>query len=71
MLRYKGMLNIHGVERRTVFQGVPMIFGANIDKPWDEVEQRETKIVFIGKQLPADLFRSGLDNCMIREDQRR
>ncbi|RKE35072.1 G3E family GTPase [Paraburkholderia sp. BL23I1N1] len=71
MLRYKGVLDIHGVDRRTVFQGVHMIFGANIDKPWGGVDERETKIVFIGKQLPADLFRSGLDNCMIREDLRQ
>ncbi|WP_429295626.1 CobW family GTP-binding protein [Paraburkholderia atlantica] len=71
MLRYKGMLDIHGVDRRTVFQGVHMIFGANIDKPWGGIDERETKIVFIGKQLPADLFRLGLDNCMIREDLRQ
>ncbi|MBC8752185.1 GTP-binding protein [Paraburkholderia sp. WC7.3b] len=71
MLRYKGVLDIHGVDRRTVFQGVHMMFGASTDKPWGGVDERETKIVFIGKQLPADLFRSGLDNCMIREDLRQ
>ena len=70
MLRYKGVLDLHGLEHRTVFQGVHMIFGANIDKPWGKHETRETKIVFIGKQLPADLFKSGLDNCMIGKDLR-
>jgi G3E family GTPase len=70
MLRYKGVLDLHGLEHRTVFQGVHMIFGANIDKPWGKHETRETKIVFIGKQLPADLFKSGLDNCMISKDLR-
>jgi G3E family GTPase len=65
MLRYKGVLNIAGVDRRTVFQGVHMIFGANLDRPWPAGQPRETKIVFIGKQLPADLFKAGLDNCIV------
>ena len=65
MLRYKGVLNLAGVEQRMVFQGVHMIFGASVDKPWRDDEIRETKIVFIGKHLPADLFRAGLDNCAV------
>jgi G3E family GTPase len=68
MLRYKGVLNIAGVDRRTVFQGVHMIFGASLDRPWPVGEPRETKIVFIGKQLPADLFRAGLDNCTVTSE---
>ena len=63
MLRYKGVLNLAGVDRRMVFQGVHMIFGSDVGKPWRDDEIRETKMVFIGKHLPADLFRSGLDNC--------
>jgi G3E family GTPase len=70
MLRYKGVLNLHGIDRRAVFQGVHMIFGANIDKPWRDGEARETKIVFIGKALPADLFKAGLDNCVIGKEPR-
>lgn len=63
MLRYKGVLNVAGLERRLVFQGVHMIFGADLGAPWREGECRETKIVFIGKQLPADVFKAGLDGC--------
>lgn len=64
MLRYKGVLNIDGMDRRMVFQGVHMIFGADVGAPWRPDENRETKIVFIGKQLPADIFKAGLDNCV-------
>lgn len=63
MLRYKGVLNLAGVESRMVFQGVHMIFAATVGKPWRGDDVRETKIVFIGKHLPADLFKNGLDNC--------
>jgi G3E family GTPase len=65
MLRYKGVLNVAGVDRRMVFQGVHMIFGASGDKRWGDDEIRATTIVFIGKQLPVELFRSGLDNCAV------
>jgi G3E family GTPase len=65
MLRYKGVLHIAGVDRRTVFQGVHMIFGTDVGKRWMAGETRETKIVFIGKQLPIDVFKAGLDNCVL------
>lgn len=71
MLRYKGVLNLAGVERRMVFQGVHMIFGANVGKAWRPDEIRETKIVFIGRQLPQDLFRQGLDRCVAAEPKKR
>lgn len=64
MLRYKGVLNVAGLDRRLVFQGVHMIFGADLGAPWREEEFRETKIVFIGKQLPVDVFKAGLDGCL-------
>lgn len=65
MLRYKGVLNLVGVESRMVFQGVHMIFAATVGKPWRDDEGRETKMVFIGKNLPADLFKTGLDRCAV------
>ncbi|WP_027802384.1 CobW family GTP-binding protein [Paraburkholderia dilworthii] len=71
MLRYKGVLNLAGVERRTTFQGVHMIFGADVGKPWRSDETRETKIVFIGRQLPQDLIRQGLDACITTEQKNR
>ena len=64
MLRYKGVLNIANLDRRAVFQGVHMIFGADIGKPWRKDEVRETRIVFIGKQLPVQHFSMGLDGCV-------
>ncbi|MFC6139718.1 GTP-binding protein [Paraburkholderia silvatlantica] len=63
MLRYKGVLNIAGLDRRLVFHGVHMIFGADFGKAWSPNDIRETRIVFIGKQLPADIIKAGLDGC--------
>ncbi|WP_207002207.1 CobW family GTP-binding protein [Trinickia mobilis] len=69
MLRYKGVLSLAGENRRVVFQGVHMIFGADVGAPWRKNEARETRIVFIGKQLPSALFKTGLDAC-VADDRR-
>jgi G3E family GTPase len=58
------VLNVAGADRRLVFQGVHMIFGADLGTPWRADERRETKIVFIGKQLPVEVFKAGLDGCV-------
>jgi G3E family GTPase len=34
MRRYKGVLNVAGLGRRLVFQGVHMIFSADLGAPW-------------------------------------
>jgi len=63
MLRYKGVLSLASENRRVVFQGVHMIFGADIGTTWGKNEARESRIVFIGKQLPTRVFKAGLDGC--------
>jgi G3E family GTPase len=60
LLRYKGILNIHGVDRRVVFQGVHMLMGSDLAQPWAAGETRESKMVFIGKDLPREALEKGL-----------
>jgi G3E family GTPase len=64
MLRYKGVLHVHDNPRRVLFQGVHMIMGADEGKPWGLDEHRESKMVFIGRKLPRDLFEKGLALCV-------
>lgn len=64
LLRYKGILYIKGINRRMLFQGVHMMMGAEPGKAWQANEKRGTKMVFIGRKLPEDIFRQGLDNCL-------
>jgi G3E family GTPase len=64
MMRYKGILDFVGAERRAMLQGVHMMLSADLGPAWRPDEQRETKIVFIGKDLPVDLITSGLDQCV-------
>jgi len=65
MLRYKGVLNMQGTERKVIFQGVHQLMGSDLGPAWDASEKRDSKMVFIGIDLPQDIFRSGLDQCLV------
>jgi G3E family GTPase len=64
LLRYKGVLWMKGNARRVVFQGVHMMMGGDLGKLWGKGEKKESVMVFIGKQLPKDLFIAGLEQCL-------
>jgi len=59
LLRYKGVLNIAGEDRRMVFQGVLRLYGFDWDREWSADDARESVIVFIGDQLPEEEIRAG------------
>lgn len=65
MLRYKGVLLMAGAERKVVFQGVHQIMGSDLGAKWGETEERGSKMVFIGKNLPKDVFIRGLEQCLV------
>ncbi|HJS38922.1 MAG TPA: GTP-binding protein [Burkholderiales bacterium] len=64
LLRYKGVLWMKGKQNRVVFQGVHMMMGGDMGKPWAKGEKKESILVFIGKNLPRDLFLAGLEQCL-------
>merc|ERR1712196_396780 len=51
IFRMKGVLTIKNAEQRFVYQAVHMIFNGNFTEPWGPDEERESKLVFIGKNL--------------------
>jgi G3E family GTPase len=55
-----------GNNRRVVFQGVHMMMGGDMGKPWAKREKKSSLLVFIGKKLPRDLFIAGLEECLAR-----
>ena len=66
LLRYKGILYMKGINRRMLFQGVHMMMGAEPGKPWAANEKKTTKMVFIGRKLPEDIFKRGLEQCLAK-----
>jgi hypothetical protein len=41
-----------------------MMMGGDLAKPWAKGEKKESVLIFIGKQLPRDLFLAGLEQCL-------
>ncbi len=64
MLRYKGLLAVTGQDHQIILQGVHMLVATNVGRPWAENEARESRIVFIGRNLPRDIFEKGLRQCI-------
>jgi G3E family GTPase len=64
ILRCKGILAFKNDDQRFVFQGVHMILDGDHQRPWHDGEQRESRIVFIGRNLPEDKIRAGFESCI-------
>jgi G3E family GTPase len=64
MLRYKGVLNMKGTDRRVIFQGVHQLMGSDLGAKWAPGEKKTSKMVFIGIELPRDVFMQGLEGCL-------
>ncbi|MDB5998865.1 MAG: cobalamin biosynthesis protein CobW [Rhizobacter sp.] len=64
MLRYKGVLNMKGTDRKVVFQGVHQMMGSDLGPKWTPGEKKTSKMVFIGVDLPRDIFLQGLEQCL-------
>jgi G3E family GTPase len=65
MLRYKGVLHMQGTERKVIFQGVHQLMGSDLGPAWAAGETRCSKMVFIGIDLPKDIFLQGLEQALV------
>ncbi|MFZ2651244.1 MAG: GTP-binding protein [Burkholderiaceae bacterium] len=65
MLRYKGVLNMKGTDRKVIFQGVHQLMGSDLGPKWASGEKKTSKMVFIGLDLPRDIFLQGLEQCLV------
>ncbi|MFZ5545469.1 MAG: CobW family GTP-binding protein [Pseudomonadota bacterium] len=64
MLRYKGVLYMKGTDKKVVFQGVHQLMGSDLGPKWAPGEKKNSKMVFIGIDLPKDVFLQGLEQCL-------
>jgi G3E family GTPase len=64
ILRCKGILSFKNDDERFVFQGVHMILDGDHQRPWQDGEPRESRIVFIGRKLPEEKIRGGFESCI-------
>jgi G3E family GTPase len=64
MLRYKGVLHMKGSDRKVVFQGVHQLMGSDLGPKWAPGEKKESRMVFIGIDLPREVLEQGLEQCL-------
>jgi G3E family GTPase len=63
ILRSKGILSFKNEPRRFVFQGVHMILDGDLQRDWKADEKRESRLVFIGRDLDENELRKGFMAC--------
>jgi G3E family GTPase len=64
ILRSKGILSFKNDPQRFVFQGVHMILDGDHQRDWKNDEKRDSRIVFIGRDLPEEKIKSGFESCV-------
>ena len=64
ILRAKGILDVKGDDRRLVFQAVHMILEGDFQRPWNDNDQRYSRLVFIGRNLDEAGLRAGFESCI-------
>jgi len=64
ILRCKGILAFKDDDERFVFQGVHMILDGDHQRPWNKGEKRDSRIIFIGRNLPEEKIRQEFERCV-------
>jgi G3E family GTPase len=64
ILRSKGILSLKDDPQRFVFQGVHMMLDGDHQREWKDGEKRQSRIVFIGRNLPEEKIRKGFESCV-------
>ncbi|MDC0045362.1 GTP-binding protein [Pelagibacteraceae bacterium] len=63
ILRSKGILDFKGEKERYVFQGVHMLMDASPMGSWPKGKQRNSRVVFIGRNLDSMNLQEGFESC--------
>lgn len=64
LFRYKGIIDVQGMEEKFVFQGIHMLFSGTFLGRWEPNEVRGSRFVFIGRNLDKEALRKGFEACI-------
>jgi len=65
LYRSKGVLAVKGMKEKFVFHAIHMQLSNEQRAAWAEGEERNCKMIFIGKNLDRELLKSGFMACMV------
>jgi G3E family GTPase len=63
ILRAKGIVDVKDAERRLVFQAVHMLLEGDLQRAWRPDEPRQSRLVFIGRNLDRAALQAAFDSC--------
>ena len=66
LLRTKGILHFRGADQRFAFQAVHMLADGEFIGPWKEGASRQSRIVFIGRNVDRSELQRGFEACAAR-----
>jgi G3E family GTPase len=69
LLRWKGIVAVAGEQCKVAVQGVHRLYEIYALEPWDDLH-RDSRMVFIGKDLDRDALTNGLVACRAAEQAR-
>ncbi|MEM0900097.1 MAG: GTP-binding protein [Pseudomonadota bacterium] len=64
LLRMKGIIAFPGDNQRYVTQAVHMMLEGDSSRDWKDGEERTSRMVFIGRDLPRDVIEDGFRACI-------
>jgi G3E family GTPase len=64
ILRCKGIVSLKDDPQRFVFQGVHMMLDGDHQREWKPGEERTSRVVFIGRNLPEEKIRKGFESTV-------
>jgi G3E family GTPase len=67
LFRYKGVLACKGVDRKYIFQGVGMLYSGGFSGLSWGTEKRESRFVFIGRNLDRQALIDGVMACKVED----
>lgn len=70
IFRMKGVIAVAHSNEKFVYQAVHMLFAGTFTEKWQEGEKRESKLVFIGRNLKKDSLRSRFESCLVTPEMK-
>jgi len=67
LYRMKGIVAIEGRDEMFIFHGVHMLFTGKEGPKWPG-DERESRMVFIGRRLDEESLRRGFQGCVVKEE---
>ena len=68
VFRMKGILSIAHAEQRFVYHAVHMLFSGAFDDAWEDGEPRNSKMVFIGRNLDPKALADRFNACLVTKE---